>query len=261
MSGSEYLVGELRRVREMLGLTQEAWGERIHFSTSHVGSIERGERPALPDYLGAVDRAFGTAFVKFYREFVVGERAPVWYRPFIEQEGKATLIRVFQPLALPGLLQTEAYARAVLLAYGERGEAMDVALATRLGRKEILYRQPDSCQLVAVIDESVLHRRVGDPCVMHEQLTAVVAACEQPNIRVQVVPADAGAYPGLDGPFVIATVDGRSVGYLEGYLQGRVIENPDDATSLERTWESIRDYALSGPQSLDLIMRTAERWT
>jgi len=261
MSASEYLVKDLRRTRELLGLTQESWGERIHFSAKHVGAIERGERPALPDYLKAVDRAFGTTFGEFYRMFVVGESAPVWYRPFIEHERRASLVRVFQPLLVPGLLQTEEYARAVITGYGTPPDALGTALGTRLSRQEILYRQSEPCQLVAVIDESVLRRRIGDSEVMRDQLKSILAACERPNIRVQIIPADAGAYPGLDGPFVIATVDGRSIGFLEGYLKGRVIESPEGTAELERTWESIRDYALSGPQSLELITRTVETWT
>nr|MDT0662539.1 helix-turn-helix transcriptional regulator [Micromonospora sp. DSM 115978] len=261
MSASEYLIGDLRRVRELLGLTQEAFAERIHFSAKHVGAIERAERPALPDYLKAVDRAFGTNLMTFYREFVVGEAAPIWYRPFVEYEAKATLIRAFHPLLIPGLLQTEAYARAVIARYGLRGEEADAMLTTRLGRQEILHRRQDPCRLVAVIDESVLHRRAGSPDVMREQLKAMVAACENPNIRVQIIPSDVGVYPGMDGPFVLATVEGRPVGFLEGYLKGRVVESPGNTAELEGVWEDIRDYALPGQQSLDLIMRTADSWT
>ncbi|MEO3925106.1 helix-turn-helix transcriptional regulator [Micromonosporaceae bacterium B7E4] len=185
MSASEYLVKDLRRTRELLGLTQDAWGERIHFSAKHVGAVERGERPALPDYLGAVDRAFGTAFMQFYRMFVKEELFPVWYRPFNEHESRATLLRVYQPLLVPGLLQTEAYARAILAGFRIQPEAIDAIVAARLGRQEILYRRPDPCQLVAVVDEGVLHRRVGDATVMRDQLKALVAACEHPNVRVQ----------------------------------------------------------------------------
>ncbi|AVT28271.1 MULTISPECIES: helix-turn-helix transcriptional regulator [unclassified Plantactinospora] len=261
MSASEYLVKDLRRTRELLGLTQEAWGDRIHFSAKHVGAVERGERPALPDYLGAVDRAFGTTFMQFYRMFVKEELVPVWYRPFNEHEQQASLLRVYQPLLVPGLLQTEAYARAILAGFRIHPDSIDAIVATRLGRQEILYRRPDPCQLVAVIDEGVLHRRVGDAEVMRDQLKALVAACEHPNVRVQVVPFEAGAYVGLDGPLVVATVDGRSVGFLEGHLKGRVVESPDATTDLEGAWEAIRDYALPGNQSLDLITRTTEKWT
>ncbi|GAA3771710.1 helix-turn-helix transcriptional regulator [Plantactinospora mayteni] len=261
MSASEYLVKDLRRTRDLLGLTQEAWAGRVHFSAKHVGAVERGERAALPDYLTAVDRAFGTTFMEFYRKFVMGELTPIWYRPFFESEGRASLLRVYQPLLVPGILQTEAYARAVLAGYRVHPDAVDGMVATRLGRQEILYRRPDPCQLVAVVDEGVLHRQVGDATVMRDQLKALVTVCEHPNVRVQVVPFGAGVYAGLDGPMVLATVDGRSVGFLEGHLKGHVVESPDATADLEGAWEAIRDYALPGNQSLELIMRTAEKWT
>ncbi|AVT36010.1 transcriptional regulator [Plantactinospora sp. BB1] len=199
--------------------------------------------------------------MEFYRMFVKGELVPVWYRPFIEHEGRASLLRVFQPLLIPGMLQTEAYARAVLAGYRVQADSVDSILATRFGRQEILRRRPDPCQLVAVVDEGVLHRRVGDADVMRDQLKTLVTACEQPHIRVQVVPFDAGAYVGMDGALAIATVDGRLIGFLEGHLEGRLVESPDATTNLESAWEAIRDYALPSQQSLELITRTAEKWT
>ncbi|MEE6311443.1 DUF5753 domain-containing protein [Plantactinospora veratri] len=195
--------------------------------------MERGERPALPDYLTAVDRAFGTTFMQFYRMFVKDELVPVWYRPFNEHEQQASLLRVYQPLLVPGLLQTEAYARAILAGFRIQPDAIDAIVATRLSRQEVLCRRPNPCQLVAVIDEGVLQRCVGNAEVMRDQLKALVAACEYPDVRVQVVPFDAGAYVGLDGPLVVATVDGRSVGFLEGHLKGRVVDSPDATTDLE----------------------------
>lgn len=189
-------------------------------------------------------------------EFVIGEHAPVWLRPFIELEGRATLLRVYQPLLIPGLLQTEAYAQAVITRYGCQGKAASSALASRLARQEILYREPDPCRLVAVVDENVLRCRAGDAAVMRDQMKTLVAASEHPNITVQVIPSDVGVHPGMDGPFAIATVDGRSVGYAEGQLLGRVVESPDATAELEQVWEGIREYALPSHLSLELITRT-----
>lgn len=255
MSGSEYLIGELRRLREAAGLTQEAWGDRVHFSGSHVGSVERGERPALPDYLKAVDRAFGTTLVDFYRKFVRGDWTPTWYRPLVEYEGRATLLRVYHPNLIPGLLQTEAYARDLLPAMNVPPEDVEQTLATRLDRQEIITRPVKPCRLVAIVDEMALHRQVGGAEVMRDQLTLLASAGERHHVQVHVVPLDSPAYVGLYGPIVLASVDGRTVGFLEGYQEGRLVESPEAVVGLEGDWEAIRCYALPCGHSRDLIMK------
>ncbi|MFV2020458.1 DUF5753 domain-containing protein [Micromonospora sp. LOL_023] len=125
---------------------------------------------------------------------LLGEHAPIWLRSFVEHEQQAMLLRAFQPLAIAGLLQTEAYARTIMTGYGLRGDELEAALNTRLVRQEVLRRSPDPCQLVAVIDEWVLHRDVGGPDVMREQLEAIVSASELPSVRVHIIPTSAGAY-------------------------------------------------------------------
>jgi hypothetical protein len=80
-------------------------------------------------------------------------------------------------------------------------------------------------------------------------------------VQVQVVPDGVGVYPGMNGAMMLATVDGRTVGFLEGHLGGSVVESPEGTASLEGTWEAIRGYALPCAQSLELITRTAESWT
>jgi hypothetical protein len=157
-------------------------------------------------------------------------------------------------MVLPGLLQTEAYARAVLggtglIAHGD----VERHLATRLARQGIL-RRDDPPQFTAVVDESVLRRPVGGPETMREQLHALVAACEQPHVRVHVVPSRVGAYAGLNGPFVIATsADHRVAGYLDTQLHGEVVSEPGDIAAILTAWENVRGEALSHWQSVDLI--------
>lgn len=174
MSASKYLVSELRRQREALGLSQEAWGERVHFSAQHVGAVERGDRPALPDYLKAIDRAFGTTFFKFYELFVRGEAAPVWFRPWVDNERDATMLRWFEPLLIPGLLQTEAYARAILTQAGSPGIDVEKTLADRQARQEVIFRDKKPVRFIGVVDEGALRRAVGGSEVMREQLHALV---------------------------------------------------------------------------------------
>ncbi|CCH22033.1 helix-turn-helix domain-containing protein [Micromonospora lupini] len=189
-------------------------------------------------------------------------RDPIWFRPWQEIEREAVSLRSYESTVLPGLLQTEAYARAVLGGAGliPRGE-IERHLSVRLNRQGVLKRD-DPPQFTAVIDEAILHRPVGGRATMREQLLAVVAACAEPHIRVHVVPRAVGAYAGLNGPFVIAhSHDHRVAGYLDNQLQGQVASDPDDIAAMMAAWENVRGEALSHRQSVDLMTEVAETWS
>ncbi|MEV7984766.1 helix-turn-helix transcriptional regulator [Micromonospora sp. NPDC085948] len=189
-------------------------------------------------------------------------RDPIWFRPWQEIEREAVSLRWFESTVLPGLLQTEAYARAVLGGAGliPRGE-IERHLTVRLGRQGVLKRD-DPPQFTAVIDEGILRRPVGGRSTMHEQLLAVATACAEPHIRVHVVPSAVGAYAGLNGPFVIAhSPDHRVAGYLDNQLQGQVASDPEDIAAMMAAWENVRGEALSHWQSVDLIREVAESWS
>ncbi|MEH0985960.1 helix-turn-helix domain-containing protein [Micromonospora sp. CPCC 205556] len=189
-------------------------------------------------------------------------RDPIWFRPWQEIEREAVSLRSYQSVVLPGLLQTEAYARAVLAGGGvfPRGD-VERHLATRLARQGILKRD-DPPQFTAVVDEAVLRRPVGGGATMHAQLRALVTACAEPHVRVHVVPSTVGAYAGLNGPFVIATShDHRVAGYLDNQLQGQVVSDADDIAAILAAWENVRGEALSHWQSVDLITEVAETWS
>jgi hypothetical protein len=115
---------------------------------------------------------------------------------------------------------------------------------------------------VTVVDEGVLHRAIGGPKVMQEQLTHLVGLCkERSDIVVQVIPNDTGAYAGLAGPFVIATMDGDEFVYLDTALYGQVAESAQDLSIVKRMWESLRAEALPRTASLNLITEVAKQWT
>jgi hypothetical protein len=133
---------------------------------------------------------------------------PDWFRGWPGKEAEATELRWYEPLIVPGLLQTEAYARTLLRTrVGVTEDEFEAMLAARLERQVILAR-PKPPTLWVLLDEGVLHRPVGDAQVMHEQVSYLAAAARRPNIVVQVVPRSVGAYEGLRGPLVLASFAG-----------------------------------------------------
>ncbi|MFC4019377.1 DUF5753 domain-containing protein [Micromonospora sp. GCM10011542] len=188
---------------------------------------------------------------------------PSWFRPWLDAERAAQQLRCFQPTLIPGLLQTENYARAVL-----RGdemlseESVGRLLAGRMDRQAI-FTQSDPPQFVAVIDEMVL-RRTGEEIrgLMAEQITHLISCAEQPCVSVHIVPAEVGLHVGLSGPFVLARgADGGWVGHLENQLGGTVVDTEDGLATLLARWESVRNEALSRRQSIELMKRVVTTWS
>ncbi|TBL36297.1 XRE family transcriptional regulator [Verrucosispora sp. SN26_14.1] len=156
--------------------------------------------------------------------------SPQWMQEWEANERQATVLRSFQNTVVPGLLQTSAYARALFRSVGLYDEEeVEQRASARLERQAVLTRERPP-QLVAVLDEHVLRRPVGGPLVMREQLRRLVKlATEQPRVRLHVVPASVGAYPGVAGAFVLATLPGgKYVAYLDDQLKGQVIDDAED---------------------------------
>ncbi|MGW4464703.1 helix-turn-helix domain-containing protein [Micromonospora sp. NPDC004704] len=253
----------LKFARSRSGMTQDQLADRLNVSTSLIAKIETNRLIPQSDTARQLDIVFdsGELFQESASEARATSGDSIWIRPWLDYEEYATMVRSFELAAIPGLLQTEAYARAILRDAGTRVPDLDVTVATRIARATVLRRDEQPCRLFAVLDEAVLRRSVGGPKVMADQLHAIVQACSLPTVSVAVVPASAGAYPGLNGPLALATVNGRTVAFLDDPLDGRVVEDPDRVNALEEIWESIREYALPGRPSLELIMEAAESWS
>ncbi|WP_433529436.1 helix-turn-helix domain-containing protein [Micromonospora sp. CA-263727] len=259
----EHFAEELRLTRTAVGMSQTALAEALSYSAALVAKVETGERRPSLDFAHRCDSVLGTGgrFERIQRR-ISREVLVSWFRdwPIIEEE--ATALRWFEPIYVPGLLQTGAYARAIMDGAGFFApDEIDQQVATRLDRQPVLTRDRPPL-FIAVIDEYVLRRRIGDPEVMREQLRHLVKlGSTLPRVRIQVVPLSAGAYPGLDGPFVIATYpQGEDVVYLEGQRYAQVIDRSEYVRQIVEIWESIRGEALSQQQSLDLIAEVAETW-
>uniref|UniRef100_UPI00055FD340 helix-turn-helix domain-containing protein n=1 Tax=Streptosporangium amethystogenes TaxID=2002 RepID=UPI00055FD340 len=158
---------ELRYYRKAAGLTQGELAEKIHFSESLISGVETGHLPASPEFAEACDLALNTggALLRLL-DWRKGQVFPPWFGKWRDKESVAVTLRTYEPLMVPGLLQTEAYAHALL------GD--NAAVTARLGRQNILTRE-NPPTLRCVISETVLNLLVGGPDVMREQLEHIAA--------------------------------------------------------------------------------------
>ncbi|MTK05126.1 helix-turn-helix transcriptional regulator [Micromonospora sp. CP22] len=264
MTGAEILLDELRQARTSHGLSQDDFGKLISYSGTHVSAVETGTRPPTGDYVAAIDRALKTGglFARLLERLSELDVAPLWLREWITLEQQARAMRWYGMAWVPGLLQTEEYARAVFDTDGRlTAEEVETRVAARLTRQQILASD-DPPQLVAVVDDAVLRRPVGGAAVMREQLFHLARLNQDSRrVRIHVVPQGVGAYAGLDGPFIIATLPGQvDVGYLDNRLQGQVIERIVDLAALREQWEATLAEALTLHQSTELMLEVAKSW-
>lgn len=259
MSASTFLVAELRRARSAAGLSQEDLGRAINYSSSLVSAVENGHRLPTFEYLAGVDRALNTGGL-LERLLVSIEQAPVWFRDWLVVERKATLIRAFQPSLVPGLLQTEDYARAIL-SWGALTSASEVdrRLESRMARQMILTGS-EPTQLIAMLDECVLRRPVGGRAIMAAQCEHLAEQGTKRNIALHIVPLTAGGHCGLAGAFHLAKGRDFEVAHLDDTLQAETVDRPEQVDLVIRKWEAIRGEALPRAQSLEMIREVATNW-
>ncbi|WBB75143.1 helix-turn-helix transcriptional regulator [Micromonospora sp. WMMD1128] len=265
MGGSwwDFIAGELRQARVRAGLSQEELARRINYSPSHVSGVETGQRPPKIDYLTAMDQALETGglFLRMLRHASAADATPPWLRAWVDSEGEATLLRWYEPAYVPGILQTEAYARMTLAESLLTEEEIDKRVVSRLGRQGILTRA-HPCPLIAVLDIMVLRRPLVEHTeLMGQQLAHLVKMAALPSVQILVVPEEAGLYPALQGGFILATLsDGSVLAHLDHQVRAQVVNQSDDLASLQRKWEAVRGEALSRRESFDLIKEAAGSW-
>ncbi|MGW4462088.1 helix-turn-helix domain-containing protein [Micromonospora sp. NPDC004704] len=255
----QFLLDELRHARASRGMTQEDLARAMNYSPSTIGMVETGGRRPPPGFWELLDKVLKTGglFVRLLKRL----GSPQWMQEWEGAEREALVLRSYQSMVVPGLFQTEAYARAVYLSGNVlTDEEINEKVAARLERQSVLTREKPP-QVTAVIDESVLHRPIGGRSVMREQLLHLAKAAERPRVRLHVVPSTVGAYLGVNGPFVLATLPGgEDVAYLDNQLKGQVIDRAEDVTLVRQAWESIHGEALPHQQSVELILGVAETW-
>ena len=253
-----YFGHQVRRARRGAGWTLTEFGQRIGYDPGQISRIENGKRPPTELFAQMCDRAFPDRdgwFSEFYAESRTWIATPPWFRSWVVHEQHAATLRIWQLGVLSGLLQTEEYARAILTVEpGVTDDDVGARLTARLARQAILARD-DPPAAWFLVDEAALRRCIGSPGVMAAQLAHLGGVARLPNVTIQVVPNIAHA--GLLGGFAVA----ERAAYVETAVAGQVFEDADISAGLLTRFDTLRNEAFRGSESLTLIERMCEEWT
>ncbi|SEQ45979.1 Helix-turn-helix domain-containing protein [Streptomyces radiopugnans] len=248
----------LQHLRKQAGLSQQKLGDAIGYSLEQVASVEQGRRPAKAAFTIAADRALGARGVlEVLQDDVERAKLPRFFRNFALIESEALSRFSYDPLLVPGLLQTEGYARAVFGGHCPplSEETIDQHTEARLSRQKLLTRVP-MAELSFIISEEALRDPVGGPEVMREQWRRLLEVNALRNVEVQIMPAGRGFHPGKNGPFVILeTKEHRDIGYFESQGVGCVVSDVSEVRAFSMRYGKLRSQALNVEESARLIER------
>ncbi|NUO55145.1 MAG: helix-turn-helix domain-containing protein [Hamadaea sp.] len=268
----------LRAARDDTGRTQEQAADALDWSISKMIRIENGKtKPTVTD-VKALLQLYGVTEATEIAEFVDLARAsrqrlwwaeyrdqlPAGYAEYVALEADASRLSFFQPLLVPGLLQTEAYARAVLRAAAVEGlSAQDQEIRTRvrLSRRQHMLNGPDRPYIDAIIDESVLLRMAGNAAVMREQLTYLADLGQDPRIQLRILPFSAGIHT-VSSTFIIMEfpADEGDLVYFESAMTQSAMIDRADPSPYWRVYRGLESVSLSPADSVRFISETANRF-
>lgn len=267
------LASELRRLREAAQLTIDEVGEKLECSASKISRIETGHVGVTPRdvrdmlELYAIDDNEREALVQLSRE----ARKKGWWHAynevftgaFVGLESDASSLQAHQALLVPGLMQTEDYARAVIRAIRPDVSEAEIErrVSARMTRQKVLVdaRPPEYW---VILDEAVLYRMVGGPKIMRAQLARMVELAALPHVTVQVVPFGAGAHAGMESPFLILGFPEQAdpdVVFLDHTEAGVYLEQPEDVHRYTLMFDHLRAAALKPDDTVALVEQAADR--
>ncbi|EKX60300.1 helix-turn-helix domain-containing protein [Streptomyces ipomoeae] len=247
---------QLKRFRVRAGLERPEFGSMVGYSVSTIAAYEQGRRVPPPKFIDQADEVLDAGGVlQEMKEEVARAQYPAFFRDAARLEGEAVELHVYDTLAVNGLLQTEEYARAVFRMWRPSldEELIEQRIAARLARQVIFTRRPLT-HMSFVIEEAVLHRRIGDDHVWRGQLEQVILVGQARNVDIQVMPMRRGEHAGLAGPFTLMeTKDGRRIAYTEVQSDSRLHTERTRVRELEATYGTLRAQALTPQESLALV--------
>ncbi|MEU2428178.1 MULTISPECIES: helix-turn-helix transcriptional regulator [unclassified Streptomyces] len=260
---------ELRRLRELKGMTAEEVAERLLVSQSKISRLENGRRSIsqrdVRDLCGVYE-VEDHRVVDSLMQMAKDSRQQGWWHAFgdipysvyIGLETDAASLRVYEPQIVPGLLQTRTYAEALITGALPESPVSDVEkrVQVRLRRQERIQTPDNPLRLWAVVDEAALRRVVGNRQLMREQLEFLVEQSQLPHVTVQVLPFDMGAHPGITGHYAVLEfpdASDSSVVYIEGVTSDLYLEKANDVHKYTVMYEHLRAQALNADQTREFI--------
>lgn len=269
------LAAELRRLREQAGMTVQQVADQMGCTHPKISRIENGHRAAALSDVHMMLSLYGVSGPEFDRLMALardsrkrgwwhtfGDVLPEWYATYVGLEAEAKRVWNFENEVIPGLLQTEDYARAITRATLPSASDHDVdrRVELRMQRQQRLVDE-DPIEVWVVISEAALRRPVGGVSVMRQQLEHLAKLADKPNVTVQVLPFAAGAHPGMAGPFVILEFPeplDPDVVYLETQIGGLYLEEQSEIDSYRRLMELLCAKAGDPENAVSTIHQMAE---
>jgi transcriptional regulator with XRE-family HTH domain len=270
------LRSELRAARLKRDLTQDQVAKAMDWSLSKMNRIEKAKTGISTNDLKALLPFYGITDEKRTKELLDLARAsrqPPWWQQYsdvapatllelIDYESAASVVNQFEPMFVPGILQTEEYATALLrVLYGGESSVERVpALVDLRTRRRELLAGGGAARFSFVLDESVIRRTAGTPDVTSRQLVHLASLADLPNVSIRVVPFAAGLHSGMRGAFKIIEFDDapdENIVFLEGPHGDLIREDPGEVKSYLATFKRITEIALAPSESIDLLRKTA----
>ncbi|WP_326619101.1 Scr1 family TA system antitoxin-like transcriptional regulator [Streptomyces anulatus] len=248
---------QLRHFRKLAGLTQATLAEHLGVGEDTIASIEQGRRALQLDLAVQLDELLDTkgALKVAVERVPKKERYQALVKDFVQLEQGAVSLFSYESQLIPGLLQTEEYARLIFSSHYPplEEEEIEKRVTTRLNRQKILERKPRPI-LHFILEESILRAELGKPEVMLEQLVNLRRCMDLPFVSIQIMPRKTPKHAGLAGPLVLLeTPDHDQLVYVEMHLRAELYDDPADVSSLMQKYGMLRTQALTAEESARLL--------
>ncbi|MEU0395778.1 helix-turn-helix transcriptional regulator [Streptomyces sp. NPDC006208] len=249
-------------LREHAGYSRAEFADLVRFSKHTVESVELGRRMPDESFVARADELLGnTGALRRSSQFVTRGRGDVglavWFRQWARLERVAVSLCTYECRLVPGLLQSEAYARSVFegTVPVAPDDQMESFMARRMERQRMLSERPTT-PFSFIVEEHVFRRRFGDVEQMREMFDHVLELSAPRNVTLQIVPLEAGLHACLDGPVrLLETPKGQRLAYSEGQQNGRLISDPKEVSLLYQRYDTLRSQALNAKDSRGLLER------